>query len=161
MFSQQELSALERQAANGNAEAQTNLGDLYYDGRGVPKDYDQAALWFRKAAEQGNADAQLSLGYLYLDGEGVPQDATQAAAWSRKAADQGNARAQWLLGGLYLDGQGVPQDYAESYFWYDLAAAGEAGRLRLETGCEIPRRSRVSPNTCRSIPRTGAGAAVV
>jgi TPR repeat protein len=70
----------------GNADAQEGLGFLYYMGDGAPKDYVQAALWFRKAAEQGDAYAQKMLGDLYSDGQGVPQDHAQAAAWYRQAA---------------------------------------------------------------------------
>jgi len=48
-----------RKAADqGNADAQTNLGIMYRDGRGVPQDQNEAALWFRKAAAQGNAKAR-------------------------------------------------------------------------------------------------------
>jgi TPR repeat protein len=33
--------------------ADPNLGDMYYDGHGVPKDYTQALSWYRKAADAG------------------------------------------------------------------------------------------------------------
>ena len=114
-------------AEQGSADAQDDLGDLYYSGQGVRQDYAQAAFWYRKAAEQGDADAQNSLGNLYSEGQGVPQDYAQAALWYHKAAEQGDADAQDSLGDLYLYGQSVPRDYAEAYFWYDLAAAGEKG----------------------------------
>ena len=67
------------------------LGYRYLAGQGVPQDYKEAAMWFRKAAEQGNADSQLKLGYMYLAGQGVPQDYEEAVMWSRKSAEQGNA----------------------------------------------------------------------
>ena len=38
--------------------------------------YDEAALWFRKAAEQG--DAQYLLGICYLEGQGVSENKTEA-----------------------------------------------------------------------------------
>ena len=41
----------------GLAEAQSNLGMMYYHGEGVPKDMAEATKWYRKAAEQGDADA--------------------------------------------------------------------------------------------------------
>jgi TPR repeat protein len=86
VFSQQELSALKWQATNGDAEAQCVLGDSYYEGKGVPQDYTQAAFWWHKAAEQGLANAQYNLGAWYEEGEnqGVPQDDTQVAFWRRK-----------------------------------------------------------------------------
>jgi hypothetical protein len=56
------------------------------NGAGVPQDYAQAALWYRKAAEQGDAEAQWSLGGLYLGGHGVPRDYAEAYFWYALAA---------------------------------------------------------------------------
>ena len=49
-------------AEQGDAEAQYNLGVMYYKGDGVSQDYQTAAKWFRLAAEQGDAKAQFVLG---------------------------------------------------------------------------------------------------
>ncbi|MDR2219999.1 MAG: sel1 repeat family protein [Methylobacillus sp.] len=52
---------------SGNAQAQNNLGNLYYEGRGVPvQDYEEAAFWYRKAAEQGEPNALLNLSDMYV-----------------------------------------------------------------------------------------------
>ena len=92
--------------ANGDdAKAQYALGDMYYSGEGVPKNYSQAADWYRKAAAQGDAKAQLNLGSMYDSGEGVPQNYSQAADWYRKAAEQGDAKAQLYLGLKYYNGE--------------------------------------------------------
>ena len=45
-------------AEQGDAEAQCELGVLYENGQGVPKDHRKAAEWFRKAAAQGHAEAK-------------------------------------------------------------------------------------------------------
>ena len=74
---------------------------MYEDGKGVPQDDAQAALWYRKAAEQGDAGAQFFLGSLYLDGHGVPQDDAQGEAWLHKADEQGYAGARLMLVILY------------------------------------------------------------
>ena len=105
-----------------SADAQFSLGLLHYKGEGVPQDYNEAATWFRSAAEQGNAEAQLHLGFLYTEGHGVQQDIFQAAAWISKAADQGNAGAQTAVGAIYQLGQVVPQDYTKAAAWYRKAA---------------------------------------
>jgi hypothetical protein len=118
----QSIATLEEKAAKGDAKAQIRLGILYANGQGVTKDYSQAALWYRKAAEQNDAGAQVLLGILYDDGKGVPQDSAQATLWWRKAAEQGDAGAQGLLGGRYHHGDGVPQDYAQAVTWYRKAA---------------------------------------
>jgi TPR repeat protein len=76
-----------RKAADqGNAEAQTALGQGYQNGYGVPRDYTEALKWYRKAADQGFAVAQASLGVMYQNGQGVPQDYAAAVKWFRKAA---------------------------------------------------------------------------
>jgi len=117
-------SSLEQQASSGNAAAQYLLGEMYdYGSGGVDQDDDEAALWYRKAAEQGYARAQMGLGDVYSRSESP--DFTQAAVWYRKAAEQGDARAQHRIGVQYLVGLGTPQDFAEAYFWLDLAAVGE------------------------------------
>jgi TPR repeat protein len=62
------------------------FGVSYNGGLGVPQDYTQAALWYRKAAEQGYSDAQWMLGALYYKGQGVPQDYAEAYFWYDLAA---------------------------------------------------------------------------
>jgi TPR repeat protein len=141
-FDQKSIGTLEQQAASGNAAAQCGLGYLYRDGEGggVPQDYSQAAVWWRKSAEQGVAEAQYELGGLYFDGQGVPQDYSQAAVWYRKAAEQNDAMmAQYKLGLLYFEGQGVPQDYTQAAAWWrksaeqgDLQAQWSLGLLYLD-----------------------------
>ena len=110
-------------AEQGNAVAQSNLGLLYQNGRGVPQDYVQARQWYEKAAVQGDENAQYNLSRLYVAGRGVPQDYVQARQWFKKAAVQRDAKAQHSLGLLYAMGQGVSQDFVQAYMWYSLAVA--------------------------------------
>jgi TPR repeat protein len=116
-------ASLRPEVANGDAQAQTNLGRNYECGLlGFSQDFAEAAEWYRKAAEQGFAKAQYNLGTLYQFGRGVLQDFALAAIWYRKAAEQGDALAQFCIGALYHDGQGVPQNYAQAAAWYRKAA---------------------------------------
>ena len=79
-----------RKAADqGYADAQHNLGVMYLNGDGVPKDSAEAVKWFRKAAEQGLADSQYNLGGLYANGNGVPRDEIEGLAWFNIAAASG------------------------------------------------------------------------
>ncbi len=111
-------------ANSGDIAAQVAIGDCYADGKGVARDYKQAAEWYLKAADKGDVAAELHLAALYRDGsKNFPRDMTQAAEWYRKAADQGDPTAQGTLGTLYFIGQGVAQNYLDAYFWLDLAAA--------------------------------------
>jgi hypothetical protein len=71
---------------------------LYFGDRGIEKDYDRAAHYFKIAADAGNPDAQNFLGTMSDFGWGVPADAAMAQQWFRKAALQGNLKAQSNLG---------------------------------------------------------------
>lgn len=91
----------ERAAEQGNPYAQKMLGDLYEQGRGVPKNLKLSADWREKSANRGNTEAQLMLGKMYLNGEGVNQDLGKAEEWLSRASIAGNSEAQFLLGRLY------------------------------------------------------------
>jgi TPR repeat protein len=82
-------------AEQGNAEAQFNLGSLYYQGWGVPQDYKEAVKWLRKAAEQGHIFSQTTLGTVYAEGvQGVVEkDYPQALMWFIFAAAKGDREA--------------------------------------------------------------------
>ena len=109
-------------ANQGYANAQTNLGWMYANGRGVTKDEAEAVRWYQKAADQGHANAQTNLGWMYAKGQGVTKDEAEAVRWYQKAADQGYAKAQFNLGNMYANGRGVTKDEAEAVRWHQKAA---------------------------------------
>ena len=77
-----------RAAQQGNAIAQTNIGVLYYSGRGVIQDDAHAVEWLQKAALQQQATAERYLGVYHFEGRGgLPRDevASGAAEWQRRA----------------------------------------------------------------------------
>jgi TPR repeat protein len=122
--------ALLAKANTGDAPSQVLVGDSYAAGNGqtrsssqLAEDLQQAAEWYRKAADKNDIAGEMRLAALYRDGRGVARDMAQAADWYRKAAEQGDATAQATLGVLYSMGQGVLHDYVEAYYWLDLAAA--------------------------------------
>ena len=90
-------------AEQGNADAQSALGSMYYHGQGVAQDYAEAAKWFRKAAKQHFVAAQISLGLMYEDGQGLPQDYREAMKWYRRAATWVNTRAQLSLKAIHFE----------------------------------------------------------
>jgi TPR repeat protein len=124
------LRLLPSLAERGNARAQSNLGHMYYHGRGVRQDDSEALKWFRRAADQGDAQGQLHVGIMYAEGQAVPQDAAEATKWYRLAADQGDAQAQYNLALAYAKGEGVSQDNVSAYMWFNLAAPASGGRNR-------------------------------
>ena len=77
-------------ALKGDANAQRNLGYLYEEGLGVPRDPAQALAWYQKAADQGYAAAYNDLGAMYANGSGVPQDLVRAYVLFTQAWAKGN-----------------------------------------------------------------------
>ncbi len=110
-------------AEQRSAQAEYNLGLVYWKGTGASQDYAKAIEWFRKAAEQGQASAQNSIGIMYLLGNGVVQNYSEAVKWYYKAAAQGFAEAQYNLGIAYAEGQAGSKDYIQAHKWFNLAAA--------------------------------------
>jgi TPR repeat protein len=110
-------------SAQDDASTQTNLAWRYYSGKGVARDYQEAARLYGLAAAQGHASAQTFLGYMYVKGLGVAQDYKEGARLWGLSAAQGNKSAQNNLGYLYELGQGVAQDYKEAARLYTLSAA--------------------------------------
>ncbi len=73
-------------AQEGDAAAQTYVGEIYEKGLGIQADYQLASMWYQKAAAQNYSRAMINLGYLHESGLGVPIDLTQAMNWYRKAS---------------------------------------------------------------------------
>ena len=94
------LPDLRKLAAQGDADAQWQMGVRYHNGEGVPHDDVQAMQWFLRAAEQGHATAQATLGAYYWAGRGVPQDLSKAYFWSALALAQGDENSKSRLEGL-------------------------------------------------------------
>ncbi len=67
-----------------NAEAAFSLG-LVYEALFSAPQYEQAALWYGKAADAGHTSAQKNLSYLYERGLGVEQDKLKALNLLREA----------------------------------------------------------------------------
>ena len=83
-------------AEQGHATAQTELGFMYGNGRGVLQDNAEAVRWYRLAAEQGDAVAQTNLGVMYSTGQGVQEDIVLAYMWYNLAVGQGRDIAQGI-----------------------------------------------------------------
>jgi TPR repeat protein len=82
-------------AEQGNAEAQTLLGAMYWSGEGVPRDHAEAAKWYLRAAQKGYARAQNDIGFMYGFGEGIPpHDDVQAYKWISLAIMRYTAKNQ-------------------------------------------------------------------
>jgi TPR repeat protein len=115
-------------AQAGHPTATYEMGYLYENGDGVPKDLAQAAQWYQKGAAMGDAASESVLGLFYEEGQQVPDDWIEAAKWYQKSAAQNNASGQSRLGRAYEYGVGVPLDLDAAAGWYDKAAAQGDGK---------------------------------
>ena len=130
-FKDKDVDDCRMKAEQGNAEAQSNLGGMYFNGQGVSQDYKEAVKWDRLAAQQGYVDAQYHLGVMYAKGIGVPQDYKESLKWYMLAAEQDNAEAQYQLGVIYAQGQGVPQNYVMAHMYFNIAlVSGDKDSVR-------------------------------
>lgn len=119
-------------AAEGNAEAQLNLGIMYLLGDGsMPEESATGAyvIFFFHDDTSGTLVRSFYPGWfvekindLSLDGVGVPTDYKEALRLFHLAADQENRYAQYNLGIMYTQGFGTQWDYQEALGWYLLAA---------------------------------------
>ena len=105
-------------ANKGEADAQCCLAALYYEGVGVPRNYEEAERWWLRAAKAGSADAYGNLGVFYQKRKNYPE----ASKWLRLGVAQGNALCQYFLAHAYEKGLGVAQDYNEAARLFELAA---------------------------------------
>jgi hypothetical protein len=106
-----DIEAIKSSAEQGDTEAQFNMGNLYYSGRGVPQSYGDAVTWYIKAAEKGHSYAQFNLGLIYYamanakESRGLDASYKKAVKWLYMAAKQGDAGALSMLEGLKMDGK--------------------------------------------------------
>ena len=106
-----ELQRLHEQAMRGDLESQFQLGNQYFVGK-PEKNLQQAAYWWKQAADKGHAQAAVSLAFLYT-GRADPSLADPRAMlkYLNQASAAGNAMAQHVLGSMYAQGtEGVQKD---------------------------------------------------
>lgn len=109
-------------AEKGDVAAQFNLGVIYQNGRGVPRDNSQAFYWFRAAGEKGHPKAMLNVAFCYASGAGVGQNYQEAYIWMRKAADKGVILAQYNVALMLYNGWGTARNAKAAQAWMELAA---------------------------------------
>lgn len=130
----------QRSAAEGNPDAQVNLGNLYLQGLGVERSDLKAYEWYAEAARQGHPQALGKLGIMHYQGLGVAEDHAAAADWFRKAAEKGNGDAAMILAELHTRGDGVSKSKPEAYLWYSIAAdlgKAKAAETRMQLAAEL------------------------
>ncbi|ADM09610.1 hypothetical protein PB2503_07774 [Parvularcula bermudensis HTCC2503] len=117
---------LSRAADEGYAPATYRLGELYFEGEGVPQDLSAALSAFQSAARAGNVPAMHRLGTLAIEPSVNGQNVEEALTWFERAAAFGYVDSIYNLGYLFdptTEGY-LPEDLRDaeqSYFWYRIA----------------------------------------
>lgn len=133
--SKDEIEAL---AKSGNADAQCGLGFLIVTENSENSEntefYDDAVVWFQKAADQGNANGEYLLGLIQMyrydvsvndqDNEDDPTYADKAVEMIKKSSDQGNVKAIYQMGNMFERGYHfISIDLNEAKKWYEMGVA--------------------------------------
>jgi cell division septation protein DedD len=106
-------------ADRGDADAQYNIAQAYFLGRGVPQNSNLAEQWYERAAHQGHEEAQANYGLLlFQNGR-----RREAMPWIEQAANRGDPRAQYVFGTALYNGDLVPADLPRAYAMMSRAAA--------------------------------------
>jgi TPR repeat protein len=131
-------------AKQGDANAQTWVGIMYYDGKSVPQDDYKAFDWLTKAAEQCEVVAQYNLGVMYEDGRGAPQDYLMAHMFFNLAAANGNSQGAWKRSIIaeYMTSSELDEAWRLVWQWAEKhPSPSKEGPLLLSDVCMNPRPS--------------------
>ena len=79
--------------------AQYRLARLYERGRGIDRNYAEAARWYRAAAEIGYVPAHAALARMYEEGRGVPQVMPRLSRSTRRPPQAAMSMRTTRLGG--------------------------------------------------------------
>ncbi|MCG8588007.1 MAG: sel1 repeat family protein [Proteobacteria bacterium] len=113
-----------RRLAEGDLEAQYEIGRHFDYGWGVDQDGLRAAEWYQRAAGHGNVKALVALGTLHSGAGPLPANDAKAYEWYRKAAKAGDAFSQAMVANAYVEGAVVPRSYSDAVEWYQRAIEG-------------------------------------
>ena len=111
-------------AESGDAGAMFDLGVLYWEGQGIPRNRPLAIEWWQRAAKNGVAAAQHNLSLAHYLGEEVAQDAHKALSLARLAAQQEHDYAKRILPILEQD-LAAPTESSDARLAYSGASVGE------------------------------------
>lgn len=112
------IEELIKDAGDGNANAQYELGVCLTEGIGIPQDIEEGIGWLAQAGSAKHVAAQRYLGSLYLAG----QAEEEARYWFEQAAVGGDVTAMHTLALIYLRGNVCGADPTVALAWLKKAA---------------------------------------
>ena len=143
-ISQEQFEKWKRDALEGSATAQYNLGGCYLKGIGVHKSLFKAFQYFKVSADQGCAEAQIEVGKAFEEGVGIDKSPEQAFHYYKLAADQEHplgidsiARGLLYVARAYREGVWVEKSPEQAAFYFNkyfvmLLAKADAGNAQFQ-----------------------------
>ena len=108
---QKAIDLLKRAAKHGSGNAYYTMGNLYYEGKYLPKDDKKAYENWEKAVELKYYETASNLAYAYIEGVGCEKDESKGIELYKLAADNSSGFAAYKLYYCYANGVwGVKKD---------------------------------------------------
>lgn len=99
-MTEQQIEEIKRKADAGDAEAQYELGLMYYEGKVLNRDVDKAWQLWDSASRGGCVDAMFRLSKMCADGECCSEFPKSAYIWALIAKKRGHTEAGELIENL-------------------------------------------------------------
>ena len=122
------VEMMSEKTKEGDAAAAYILSDLYFKGRGVPKDIRKAYELMKWSADKGYADAQYNMAGAYLVGDtyDLQQNVEKGIRYLKLAAEQRDSYAMRMLGKYHLTGEyGIQKSNKKAFYYLSEAAKGD------------------------------------
>jgi TPR repeat protein len=110
-------------ATLGYPQAESALGNDFFEGNSVPKDMTKARYWLKKAADDGASPADAAVGEMFEKGLGGPPDQALAIHYYELSAAAHSARGESDLAVDYEIGSGIAHNRAKAISLFKEAVA--------------------------------------
>lgn len=101
-----------------------NIGEMYFNGEGVPVDYDEATKWFQMACDSRMSTPYVFIGRMYEMGVYGEKNVSQAISWFKKGEQLGSPYAVFYLGQCYANDEILPEPETAVQYYLKAAEAG-------------------------------------
>ncbi len=114
--------------------AMQRMGDLYLEGKLIPRNAEMAQNWFLMCARLNNVACAFNAAVMLDSGDGIPVNYQDAFSLFSFAADNGHPSATNRLALMYLYGRGVDADVNKALKLLEAAASRGSENSRLFLG---------------------------
>jgi TPR repeat protein len=111
------VEALQSAAGQGHVLAQFELGFVYMQGAGVPRQNNSIAKrWLRRAAEQGHVQAQLELGCLFATDDPNSMDTSKWLSRTEDSLRDATSKVEWGCAAAQFHAEGKSELSRRRYY---------------------------------------------